>query len=81
MHIGSQITDLAPFADAASRLTGLARELLADGHALQHIDFGGGLGIPYRDDNAPRRTRRRWRRPCARRSRRSVCARSSRSAG
>jgi diaminopimelate decarboxylase len=53
MHIGSQITDLAPFADAAARLTGLARELLADGHALQHIDFGGGLGIPYRDDNAP----------------------------
>jgi diaminopimelate decarboxylase len=53
MHIGSQITDLAPFADAAGRLAGLARELMADGHRLQHIDFGGGLGIPYRDDNAP----------------------------
>ena len=53
MHIGSQITDLTPFSDAAARLCGLARELMADGHALKHIDFGGGLGIPYRDDNAP----------------------------
>jgi diaminopimelate decarboxylase len=53
MHIGSQITDLAPFADAARLLAGLARELMAAGHPLRHIDFGGGLGIPYRDDNAP----------------------------
>ncbi|NEU14007.1 diaminopimelate decarboxylase [Methylobacterium sp. BTF04] len=53
MHIGSQITDLAPFDHAASLLAGLARDLLSDGHALHHIDFGGGLGIPYRDDNAP----------------------------
>ncbi len=53
MHIGSQITDLAPFDHAARLLAGLARDLLADGHALHHIDFGGGLGIPYRDDNAP----------------------------
>ena len=53
MHIGSQITDLAPFADAARLLAGLARSLLAAGHPLRHIDFGGGLGIPYRDDNAP----------------------------
>lgn len=53
MHIGSQITDLTPFADAAARLCGLARALMSDGHALKHIDFGGGLGIPYRDDNAP----------------------------
>ncbi|MER2196034.1 diaminopimelate decarboxylase [Methylobacterium brachiatum] len=53
MHIGSQITDLAPFASAARLLADLARQLLAAGHALQHIDFGGGLGIPYRDDNAP----------------------------
>ena len=44
---------LPPFADAAARLCGLARDLMADGHALKHIDFGGGLGIPYRDDNAP----------------------------
>jgi len=53
MHIGSQITDLTPFSDAAARLCGLARDLMAQGHALKHIDFGGGLGIPYRDDNAP----------------------------
>jgi len=53
MHIGSQITDLAPFDHAARLLAGLARELVAEGHRLDHIDFGGGLGIPYRDDNAP----------------------------
>ena len=53
MHIGSQITDLAPFESAARLLAGLARDLMAAGHKLQHIDFGGGLGIPYRDDNAP----------------------------
>ena len=53
MHIGSQITDLAPFDRAARRLGGLARDLMADGHRLHHIDFGGGLGIPYRDDNSP----------------------------
>ena len=53
MHIGSQITDLAPFDSAARLLAALAGELIADGHRLHHIDFGGGLGIPYRDDNAP----------------------------
>lgn len=53
MHIGSQITDLAPFANATELLVGLARDLLADGHALEHIDLGGGLGIPYRHDDPP----------------------------
>ncbi|WP_132250747.1 diaminopimelate decarboxylase [Methylobacterium segetis] len=53
MHIGSQITDLAPFDSAARLLADLARDLMAAGHDLHHIDFGGGLGIPYRDDNAP----------------------------
>ena len=53
MHIGSQITDLAPFAHAAGLLAELARSLMAQGHPLHHIDFGGGLGIPYREDNAP----------------------------
>ncbi|MEH3147037.1 MAG: diaminopimelate decarboxylase [Methylobacterium frigidaeris] len=53
MHIGSQITDLAPYDNAAALLAELARDLMAAGHRLQHIDFGGGLGIPYRDDNAP----------------------------
>ena len=53
MHIGSQITDLAPFADAAELLADLARELMAEGHALRHIDLGGGLGIPYRQGDPP----------------------------
>ncbi|GJD59961.1 diaminopimelate decarboxylase [Methylobacterium frigidaeris] len=53
MHIGSQITDLAPYDNAAALLCGLARDLMAAGHKLHHVDFGGGLGIPYRDDNAP----------------------------
>ncbi|UHC19797.1 diaminopimelate decarboxylase [Methylobacterium currus] len=53
MHIGSQITDLAPYDNAAALLCGLAHDLMAAGHRLHHVDFGGGLGIPYRDDNAP----------------------------
>jgi len=54
MHIGSQITDLAPMADAFARLASFVRTLRADGHAIDHIDFGGGLGIPYHaDQGAP----------------------------
>jgi diaminopimelate decarboxylase len=53
MHIGSQITDLAPYANAVELLVGLARDLIADGHPLEHIDFGGGLGIPYRAGDPP----------------------------
>ena len=53
MHIGSQITDLAPFADATALLVELARDLLAAGHRLRHLDLGGGLGIPYRADDPP----------------------------
>ena len=53
MHIGSQIIDLEPFDEAIKLLTGLALDLRADGHAISHIDFGGGLGIPYRMDNDP----------------------------
>jgi diaminopimelate decarboxylase len=52
-HIGSQITDLAPFDNAAQLLAELARDLMADGHRLRHIDLGGGLGIPYRAGDAP----------------------------
>jgi diaminopimelate decarboxylase len=51
MHIGSQITDLAPFRDAFRLLGDLARDLRADGIALEHLDIGGGLGIPYRGAN------------------------------
>jgi diaminopimelate decarboxylase len=53
MHIGSQITELAPFENAAVLLVELARDLMQAGHRLEHIDFGGGLGIPYRSDNEP----------------------------
>ncbi len=51
MHIGSQIIDLAPFGDAFTLLSEFVRELRADGHTIEHVDLGGGLGIPYRDDN------------------------------
>ncbi len=53
MHIGSQITDLQPFDDAFALLADFVRELRADGHAIDHVDLGGGLGIPYREDNEP----------------------------
>jgi len=53
MHIGSQITELAPFDDAFALLADFVRALRQDGHAISHIDLGGGLGIPYHDDNEP----------------------------
>ena len=53
MHIGSQITDLAPFDTAYGLLADLARDLRADGHEIDHVDAGGGLGIPYRLDDPP----------------------------
>ena len=53
MHIGSQITELQPFDDAFALLTELTATLKADGHMIEHIDLGGGLGIPYREDNEP----------------------------
>jgi len=53
MHIGSQITDLQPFNDAFALLSEFVRTLRADGHTISHVDLGGGLGIPYRDDSDP----------------------------
>jgi diaminopimelate decarboxylase len=53
MHIGSQITELEPFDDAFALLSDFVRTLRADGHAIGHVDLGGGLGIPYREDNEP----------------------------
>jgi diaminopimelate decarboxylase len=53
MHIGSQITALEPFNDAFALLAGFVETLRGDGHHIEHIDLGGGLGIPYRDDNEP----------------------------
>ena len=53
MHIGSQIVELDPFGDAFALLADFVRALRADGHSISHIDLGGGLGIPYREDNDP----------------------------
>jgi len=53
MHIGSQITELEPFDDAFARLGDLISELRTDGHTIDHVDLGGGLGIPYVTDNDP----------------------------
>ena len=53
MHIGSQIIDLQPFDDAFALLADFVRDLRADGHPIDHIDLGGGLGVPYREDNEP----------------------------
>jgi diaminopimelate decarboxylase len=47
MHIGSQITDLGPLEAAFALLAEFVRILRSDGHAIAHVDFGGGLGIPY----------------------------------
>jgi len=53
MHIGSQITELSPFDDAFALLSDFVHELRNDGHTISHVDLGGGLGIPYREDNEP----------------------------
>jgi diaminopimelate decarboxylase len=53
MHIGSQIIALDPFGDAFALIADFVRALRADGHAISHIDLGGGLGIPYHEDNEP----------------------------
>lgn len=47
VHIGSQITDVAPFGESMARVADLVRELRADGHTIDCIDAGGGLGISY----------------------------------
>ncbi len=53
MHIGSQITELQPFEDAFKLLRELVDTLRADGHTIDHVDVGGGLGVPYKTDNTP----------------------------
>ena len=52
-HVGSQIMDLAPLRGAAATIAALARELLAEGLPLEHLDLGGGLGISYDGTPAP----------------------------
>ena len=53
MHIGSQITEMEPFDTAYGLLAELVTTLREDGHAIDHVDCGGGLGIPYRLDDPP----------------------------
>ena len=52
-HIGSQLTETAPFLDALDRVLLLVDELAESGITLQHIDLGGGLGVCYRDEQPP----------------------------
>ena len=52
-HIGSQLLDSGPIAEAAEKVLGLVDELAAEGIHLDHIDLGGGLGIRYRDEAPP----------------------------
>jgi len=52
-HIGSQITEVAPYLDAVDRMLDLVETIEAAGIPLHHIDFGGGLGINYNDDTPP----------------------------
>ena len=52
VHIGSQLTDLAPFEAAYLKVADLVEVLRADGHNIARLDLGGGLGIPYARDNA-----------------------------
>lgn len=53
VHIGSQITDLAPLEAAFRKLGGLIEDLRGAGHAITYADLGGGLGVPYRRDLPP----------------------------
>ena len=53
VHIGSQLTDVAPFEEAFRRLRDLVAMLRADGLAIRTLDLGGGLGIPYGNEDAP----------------------------
>jgi len=51
VHIGSQITTLEPYQKAYALLADLVTQLREDGHSITHVDFGGGLGVPYRGTN------------------------------
>ncbi|KAA0010856.1 diaminopimelate decarboxylase [Billgrantia pellis] len=52
-HIGSQLTELAPFLDALDRLLVLLERLRERGITIEHLDLGGGLGVPYRGERPP----------------------------
>lgn len=52
-HIGSQLTEIAPFIDALDRLLTLVEQLAANGIELEHLDLGGGLGVCYQNEQPP----------------------------
>ena len=52
-HIGSQLTEVAPFMDALERLLALADRLKDQGITIHHLDLGGGLGVRYKDEQPP----------------------------
>jgi len=52
-HIGSQLTEIAPFVEALKRVLELVDQLQAKGIALKHLDLGGGLGIRYQNETPP----------------------------
>ena len=53
VHIGSQLVDLEPFETAFGKLVELTAQLRGDGHKIARLDLGGGLGVPYVQDNTP----------------------------
>ncbi len=52
-HIGSQLTDMEPYADAIKRISKLIDKLNSSGIEIEHFDIGGGLGVTYKDENPP----------------------------
>lgn len=52
-HIGSQLTEIAPFLEAVDKLLALIDELSAAGIKIHHLDVGGGLGVNYNDETPP----------------------------
>ena len=52
-HIGSQLTEIAPFIDALNRVLKLVEQLSANGIKLEHLDLGGGLGVCYQNEQPP----------------------------
>lgn len=53
LHIGSQLFDLDPLAAAYAKVGGLAQQLRGEGHTIDRVDLGGGLGVPYERDKVP----------------------------
>ena len=54
-HIGSQLTELGPMEDAARKVIALTDQLANEGIVIEHVDFGGGLGIRYTEESPPAR--------------------------